>query len=131
MVESLYDDDFFSLTWDAERRLARFTRKGRPFGDVAEAKRLYAAMLATRAKAQRPGLRLLIDQRLVVGNNAPEYEALIFDFTPKFIAGVDRAAFLVRSVIGKLQIERLVREGKGPPAAVFLDEAEALAHLGL
>ncbi len=129
MVETLYDDDFFALTWDASRRLARLTRKAQPFADIAEAQRLYAAVLAGRAKVPRAGVYLLIDQRLVTGNNAPEYERLVADFMPRLTAGVERIAFLVRSVIGKLQIERLRRDRGRGQAAVFLDEAEALAYL--
>jgi hypothetical protein len=129
-VVTLHDDEFFSLTWDPERSLARFVRKARRFADLREAERLYQNLLARRARIQARRILLLVDQRAAIGNNDPAFEALASKVVPALSAGVDRVAVLVRSATGKLQVERMRRNGGTPvEGRVFLDEAEALAYL--
>ncbi len=129
MIETVHDDDFFTLTWEPHRNLARLVRKARRFADVAEAERVYEAVLLGRARIKSTSIRLLIDQREAVGNNDPAYEALVARVTPRISGGVARAAFLVRSVIGKLQVERVRRKATARVDNVFTDEALALAYL--
>jgi hypothetical protein len=130
MVETLHDDDFFTMTWDPARSLARFVRKGRRFADLAEAEQVYRALLASRARIPGPRILVLVDQREAIGNNDPRYEQLVSKMVPALTTGVTRVAYVVRSAIGKLQIDRMRRDRSvAVEGNVFQDEAEALAYL--
>jgi hypothetical protein len=127
---TLHDDDFFTLTWEPARGLARMVRKARRFADLAEAERLFANLLEARTRIPVAKVRLLIDQREAVGNNDPSFEAIVTKAVQSLRVGVSRVAVLVRSASGKLQAERLQR-GRlaGAESATFYDEAHALAFL--
>ena len=62
------------------------------------------------------------------GRNDPEFERASEDWRKSLAEGLDRVAILVRTAVGKLQVQRLGREvGRAP--SVFMDEAEAMAFL--
>jgi hypothetical protein len=127
---TLHDDDFFTFTWERARGLARMVRKPRRLADLTEAERLFANLLAARARIPEAKIRLLIDQREAIGNNDPSFEAIVNKTVRLLMVGVSRVAVLVRSASGKLQAERLQRARSAAGETVaFHDEAEALAFL--
>jgi hypothetical protein len=127
---TLHDDDFFTLTWEPARGLARMVRKPRRFTDLAEAERLFANLAEARARIPSAKVRLLIDQREAVGNNDPAFEAIVNKAVQSLMIGVSRVAVLVRSASGRLQVERLQRtRSAATESAVFHHEAHALAFL--
>ncbi|MFI5299036.1 MAG: hypothetical protein ACHREM_13145 [Polyangiales bacterium] len=130
MPQVLFDDPFVEFSFDAERRLARFKRKRARFADVAEGERTFERVLAARQSIVLTDVRLLIDQRDVVGNNSPEFEQMIGRYSARILAGASKVAFLVATVAGKLQIERMMGgRGAKKTSAVFTEEGAALAFL--
>jgi hypothetical protein len=59
------------------------------------------------------------------GNNSPEYESLITELGQRFFDRFRKRAVVVRSVAGKLQIERLATERSKDIFRVFNDEESA------
>lgn len=130
MVKILFDDPFVTLSIEPARKLARFKRKSPRFTDLAEAERTFAAVLVAREGIVMSDLRLLIDQRDVVGNNSPEFEAMMARYSARILAGATRIAFVVATVAGKMQIERMLGgRGATKASAVFTEEGAALAFL--
>ncbi|MDB4944577.1 MAG: hypothetical protein JWP97_4111 [Labilithrix sp.] len=84
----------------------------------------------TLDQAGRRNHRLLLDTREAIGNNDPKFEKSFEDHRKRMIRGFVRVALLVKSVIGKLHVERLLAEqDPGTHHRVFLDEKAALAYL--
>lgn len=117
---------FYALVHE-HRDFVRLLRTDVPYrsaADVAEdMNELQAAML------DLPADRLLLDLR---GGPAPrndaEFEVAQRTFRAALHKRFTRIAVLVRSSVGRLQIQRLCRE-EGLFACVFLDESAAIAHL--
>jgi hypothetical protein len=126
----LFDDGYVTFSFDAEHRLARFKRSGARFEDLGQAERTFAGVLAARQSILMTDVRLLIDQRDILGNNSPEFEQAIGRYSARILAGMSKVAFIVATVAGKLQIERM-QGARGPTKtnAVFTEEAAALAFL--
>jgi hypothetical protein len=117
---------YFRIAIDSPRRLVRIVRSSeampkdeesvrRAFGELAEPLRKLA------------GYRALIDLRNgPPGRNDDEFERATRSAQTEMTRNFSRIAFLVRSAVGKLQIQRL---GRGGTRNVFFDEAEALRFL--
>jgi hypothetical protein len=58
----------------------------------------------------------------------PELQQRMTESARRLFDGFDRTAVLVRTAVGKLQINRMARQGV-PQLAVFDDEAAAIAWL--
>lgn len=70
---------------------------------------------------------LLLDSRAAPGQNDADFEAAFARYRQRLLEGWPQIAVLVRSVPGKLQLQRHQREGLA--AEVFTDPAQALACL--
>lgn len=75
-----------------------------------------------------PDVALLVDLRDVVGRNDPDFEVAIAPHRRRLMQSFGRAAVLVRSSVGAMQIRRLFAED-GIPVEVFGDEDDALDWL--
>jgi hypothetical protein len=69
---------------------------------------------------------LVIDVRAVAGNNDPEFESAMRPVRRQYVSLFARVVVLVRSIAGRMQIERTNRED-GTRVGVAEDEAEAIA----
>lgn len=73
-------------------------------------------------------LGLLVDTRLAIGRSDDEFEVLMNELRPRMVGGFRRVAVLVKSAVGRLQVQRLGRaDGISDRLLVTSDEAEALA----
>jgi hypothetical protein len=131
MQQELFADEHLRVTLDSASGLVRYVRSERPYASLETVRSIHATMTqALRAHAARP-LKLLIDSRAAPARNDPDFEAEIVrafqTFGPLFIA----RAMLVKSAVGKLQVQRLTREvwSSSLTPAVFSSEADALAYL--
>jgi hypothetical protein len=124
LVDSLY----FRLTVDDPDGVARLERKATPFAS-GEALRL-AALEVERAVAGFPeGTGLLIDARDAPARNDREFEEQFTRARRPILAHFGRVAVLVRSAVGKLQVNRYAREDGVAAQLTFDDEAQALEFL--
>jgi hypothetical protein len=69
---------------------------------------------------------ILVDLRAAVGRNDPAFEATIAPLRRALLCRFERVGVLVRSGIGRLQLQRYLAED-GITAHVFADQAEAMA----
>ena len=76
----------------------------------------------------RSRLTLLSDLRLGPGRNDTGFERAMAPFRKRLLQGFRRAAVLVATPTGRLQIKRLANDDKAT-IGTFVDEAEAHAYL--
>lgn len=74
---------------------------------------------------------LLLDLRDARGRNDPDFEAQTRGLRGGLVRGFERAAMLVGSAAGKLQVRRHMVEDGFPDVLVTTDESEAMAFLRL
>ena len=110
---------------DERRRLLLLVRHNTPDATAVELER---ALRGIQALLEFPvGWSILMDVRATVGRSDPEFERDAERFREYMLEHFERVAVLVRSAVGKLQVQRFA----DPHARmlVFRDLDEALAWL--
>jgi hypothetical protein len=130
MAETLYGDEWITVTFDAGTGLVRYTRSDVPYPDVQAVERSFAALRAAGRKVPL-GTKLLIDTRRAPPRNDPAFEAYVQRATAEFVTRFSRVATLMRTAVGKLQVARLAHERGAEKPHVFDDEHQALLYLGI
>ena len=128
-MQTLHQDEYFSVTLDPAKRLVRVRRTAAPFPDLAAVERVLVVMDRLIREGSFGDHCLLVDSREAVGRNDEEFEQVMGRFRQQLFGAFERAAMLVQTVVGRLQADRMAREHGGPPLAVFQDEAQAEAYL--
>jgi hypothetical protein len=129
MRTPLYLSPHLSLELDADRRVVWFVRSAMPHDTLEDAVRMFEDALTAVSRLDTRTHGLLIDVRSVAGRNDPAFEQAIFAARAKLFARFGRRAVVVRTVVGRLQEQRLARESDDDVMAVFHDEQAALAHV--
>ncbi len=124
----LHESPHARLELDAEKKLVRFVRSEVPFGELADAIAIFRRIIDSSATIDRARHVVLIDLRRVTGRNDEAFEQGIAASRRALFSPFAKRATLVRTMAGKLQIQRLNRTDT-MSADVFDDEAEAIAHL--
>ncbi len=124
----LYESKYGRLELDEARNLVRYTRSATPFDSIEDAVVMFRRLIAVGGEHGRRGCVLLSDVRLAVGRNDPEFERVVQALRGELFGAYRRRATLVRTVVGKLQIQRLNHEAH-TSVEVFDDEAAALGYL--
>jgi hypothetical protein len=101
-------------------------RSERRFADEGELREAHAPLLEALERA-RPRA-LLVDLRHAPSSNDPAFESAMATYRKRFLTAAPKAAVLVRSKAGLLQVQRLARQD-GTPASFFEDERRAIAWL--
>ncbi len=127
-METLHDNEYARIEWDASRSLLTFRRTRKPFASLRDA---LAEMETLRTQAERVGLRtsaILVDSREAPLRADPEFEALSEKHFLPLVKRFRRAAVLIASATGRLQVGRIRRE-QSAGYEVFDEVGAALAFL--
>ena len=126
-LSGLVVDPFYTVTRGHGGIIVRRTRRSHTaLDEVGPAfQEIYDAL----RDVYLPDVALLVDLRDVVGRNDPEFEEVIAPHRRRLMQSFGRAAVLVRSSVGAMQIRRLFA-ADGLSVEVFGDEDEALEWLG-
>ena len=119
---------FFDVEIQDEGSLAILVRGEKPFSTMADCQMAFAEVDEALRDIDRSKAALLVDLRAATGRNDKEFEATIAPLRRSLLRSFKRCALLVSTVIGKLQVERHLRED-GLPASVFLERDEARRSL--
>ena len=128
--EIVHESSYYRVEVLALARVIKVTRLATPFGSQAAVNLACDPVQDALDAAGRRTHGLLIDTRLAIGNNDPDFEKWFEVHRRRMLLGFPRVALLVKSAIGKLHVERLVTAEKLERAPrVFLDEGLAMRHL--
>jgi hypothetical protein len=125
---TLVGNAYFRLTEDDTAGVYRLVRTATPFPS-ARALRTTAAEVERVASTLPRGSGLLIDAREAPARNDQEFEEEFKLARRPILANFRRVAVLVRTAVGRLQVNRYAREDGVAAQAVFGEEADALAFL--
>jgi hypothetical protein len=128
-VETLLDTPELVITVNRARALVRIDRSPVPYESTAAYDAMVERMTRALASLDRKRYVVLIDIRRGPLRSGPDFEQSALRFRHAATHEFARAAVLVQSQIGKLQLARHAKEQAGGPV-IFTDEREALAHLG-
>lgn len=126
-MKTLFQNELLTVTRE-DGGVIRARRASIPIDSAArilEFAELFQLIVPLR---ERPRLRLLMDMRDAPMNNDPAREEQLQGPLRRIQEGFPKIAVLVRTAVGKLQINRIKRETDGS-VVVFDDEAAAIAFL--
>jgi hypothetical protein len=122
----LLETAYCTIDWDRQHGILRFARTEQPYPSTAAIE--HEAIEIERAVDRMRGARLLVDLRLATPRNDPEFETVMKKYRRKLFERAERAAVLVRTAVGVLQVKRHMRED-GHHVEVFQAEEDALSYL--
>lgn len=125
----LLRNEYMTVTVEPERSLVRTTRSEIAFPSPEEFIRAHTEALQIYESLVRERLGHLVDIRRVPMNNDPAFEAATKRIRGVLVQEFAGVAIVVRTAVGALQVNRLVRETHSDRVAVFHDEEAALAYL--
>lgn len=126
MIRLLHEDAWFRVEHNPSDAVFRVARSSAPFADVPAAERAYREVDAALSAVPR-GARLLLDLRDAPPRNDEAFESMVERVRDRVFARFDRVAVLVRTAVGKLQVQRM---NKGQShATIFDDEDRAFEYL--
>lgn len=117
---------YCTLELDRWHGFLRFTRSDKPYPSIAMIE--HEAIELDHALERMSDARILVDLRAAAPRNDPEFEMTIKRLRRRLYERSERAAVLVRTAVGALQVKRHVRED-GVNVEVFQSEDEAIAYL--
>ena len=127
----LVANEHYVLTAEPGRLILRVTRSSVPFRSADDVNTSCEPVQLALDAAGRGKKCLLIDSREAPARNDPEYEEWFRPHRIRMVLGFKRVAILMRSVVGRLQSERLLRNVDKTDGLVriFTDETFALSYL--
>lgn len=120
---------YFLVHIDAALGAVLVKRTARPLSSPDDVPEAFAEAV-TPVDPARGHLPLVVDLRDAKGRNDLAYEEAIALWRPRIYTGFDRAATIVRSSVGQLQVARHGREDQRE-APVTDSLADAAAHVGV
>jgi hypothetical protein len=129
-MRELFRSPHMRLRYDKRFDLVIITRSPLPYDSVVEMNDTFAKMeLAIQGVVKQRSV-LFIDSREALLRNDPVFEAAFEANRRRFTRGFKKISALVKTAVGKLQIQRHSKID-GIPIGVFTDRVEALAYLEL
>ena len=126
-TRELMTSDYFRAIADDGSHVVRLVRTATSYPTVETIEQTFAAINGAVAGLGRDWA-LLIDSRDGPLRNDPAFEELLGRVQGRNVQRFASAAVLVKSAVGRLQVERYAREDRGSPR-VFGDEREAITYL--
>jgi hypothetical protein len=109
-------------------QVAEVVRTEQPFATLAELERAHGQLEDVLDTMPRAKMALLVDLRRAPSRNDPEFERIMSKHRHLMFDGWKLRAIVVRSAVGKLQVQRYARDD-GFDVEVFTDVAAAREHL--
>jgi hypothetical protein len=131
-LRNLLTNAHFRIDVYPDASILRVTRTGVTFASKAEVDTSCRAVESALNRHGRATSCVIVDSRDAPGRNDPQFEAWFSPYRKGMIQGFRRAAILVRMAVGKLQVDRLLKNDGSSAneyARTFVDEQQALAWL--
>lgn len=123
----LLSDAHFEMVYDDAVRVVSLRRTTAPFSTISQMRDGFEAVNRILDGIGRSTISLVVDTREAPPRNDPDFEKAFAPLRSKMFRGLRRAAVLVATPIGRLQVERHAREDKTGVRA-FTDAAEARTY---
>ena len=120
--EKIESNQFLDFGADPDRSILLLVRKATGIVTAVEIERMLRGVMLTLGEPT--GWSILFDTRLAVGRSGPEFEAEVARLREYMLAHYRRVAVLVRSVVGEMQVQRML--DKKARMLVFRDIDAAL-----
>jgi hypothetical protein len=129
-LETMWTSDEVHVAIDRRAGVVWFIRRTSTLPDLPVLRDSLLEVIAQLDRLPRAELGLIVDTRRAIGRSDDAFEATMSELRPRLLGGFRRIAAIVRTAVGRLQLQRLARiDGLSALLLVTDDEAEALAHV--
>ncbi len=125
----LLQNEYLTVTLELERSVVRSTRSEVPYASPDEFIRVHTEALQIYESIERASLGHLVDIRRPAMNNDPAFEAATMRTRSMICQEFAAVAVVVRTAVGALQVNRLLREENNDNVVVFHDDDVAMGYL--
>ncbi|WP_437729941.1 hypothetical protein [Sorangium sp. So ce1335] len=125
----LLQNDHLTVILHEDLAIVRSTRSEVPYPSPDDFIRVHTEALKAYESLDRASLGHLIDLRQPPMNNDPGFEAATMRTRSMLVQEFGCVAIVVRTAVGALQVNRLLREENNDNVLVFHEEEVALAYL--
>lgn len=125
----LLQNDHLTVILQEDLAIVRSTRSELPYPSPEDFIRVHTEALTVYESLDRPSLGHLVDLRQPPMNNDPVFESATMRTRSMIVQEFACVAVLVRTAVGALQVNRLLREENNDNVLVFHDEEVALGYL--
>ncbi|MEO8801232.1 MAG: hypothetical protein ABI551_25290 [Polyangiaceae bacterium] len=127
MSRVLFDSPLVVVT--LENGYIRYTRSSVPYASLDEVRAVHARIATAAVPFAAEKLGILFDIRSAPSRNDDGFEAEILRILTELTGRFKRHATLVRSMVGRLQVQRMARERGDAGSPIFSEEGEAIAFV--
>lgn len=124
----VFKNKYWVLERSSLQPLLVVQRTAAPYAQLDDVRLSFAELMLALKDIERPRFSLLIDIRLAPFRNDPEYEQASWGEPGALSKDFKRAAVLVRTAAGMLQVKRAL-QARRVNMPTYHDEGEALAYL--
>ncbi|WP_437274525.1 hypothetical protein WME90_25075 [Sorangium sp. So ce375] len=128
-MDVLLQNDHLTVTLDEEMSIVRSTRSELAYPSPDDFIRIHTQALQVYESLDRWSLGHLLDLRRAPMNNAPAFEAATMRTRSMLVSEFACVAIVVRTAVGALQVNRLLREENNEHVVVLQDEDAAVGYL--
>jgi hypothetical protein len=126
----VHSSEYYVASLHQREQLVRLTRSPVPFSSREAVEEACVPIQELLDELDRSRVCLLVDSRNAPARNDQKYEQWFMPHRARMVSGLRRAAIVMRSAVGKLHAERMLRLDKADESVrVFTDEAAALLYL--
>lgn len=123
----LLSDAHFEMVYDEAARVVSLRRTTAPFSTITQMTDGFEGINRILDGIGRSNVALIVDTREAPPRNDPAFESAFAPLRSKMFRGLRRAAVVVATPIGRLQVERHAREDRTGVRA-FTDAVEARTY---
>ncbi|MEO8878178.1 MAG: hypothetical protein ABI461_21475 [Polyangiaceae bacterium] len=127
MSSVIFNDPIVVVT--LENGYIRYTRSSVPYASLDEVRDVHMRIETAARPFASQKIGLLFDIRAAPSRNDDGFEAEILRILTKLTGLFKRHATLVRSMVGRLQVQRMARTRGDDGSPIFSDEREAIAFV--
>ena len=128
-MPTLHRGEYFIVEYFQASRYVRLARTARAFDSPDDARATLAECERALREIDLASVAILLDWRLAPLAVDPTLHETVVTCTDAFAARFARRALLVQTPVGKLQLDRIVRQQSATKPIVFNDEAEAIEYV--
>jgi hypothetical protein len=124
--EVLLDTELVLLRWDAAARAVIMTRTSAELPhDHVRLRAFFETLVAAVADIDRSRAHFIIDSRDTVGRNDDTFESVKREYEPRLFGGFQTVSVVLKTEIGRLQVQRYsdVQEGDGMRVFATVEDA--------
>lgn len=128
-MRTVLTDPYYEVRIDDARRAVFVRRTSVAFPDLDAVNQTFSRLIAVLSEIEVRGHRCVVDMRDVPGRNDEAFEETVARYRPQLFGPFVGVVMVVKSAVGRMQVQRMMGSNHGERFSVATDDAEIDAAL--